>query len=83
MRIDSIARANLVEDDRVTKRFGKHERLNRVFVLYGVADRDPDELVCQFFDKPIDVVEFVDALPGRYDLMELIGVDFDRLTVIT
>jgi hypothetical protein len=52
------------------------------YLLHGVADRDPNELVAQFFQYPGDVVEFVRNLPGNYRLMHLqSGVNMDLLRV--
>lgn len=51
------------------------------YLLHGIADRDPNELVAQFFQYPGDVVEFVRNLPGTYSLMYLTGVEYLRLEV--
>lgn len=58
----------------------------KVLVLYGVSDRDPDERVCQFFpDTKVGrgwLDEFRDALPGRYDILVVSGVDYDKVKVV-
>ena len=54
-------------------------RPKKVYVLYGVAERDRS-LVCMFFRTLKDRKEFKKALPGRYDQLTLVGVgynDFD------
>ena len=47
-------------------------------VLYGVADRDPQEQVCMFFDTWIAMRTFARALPGTYRTMKLYGVHPDQ-----
>jgi hypothetical protein len=52
------------------------------YLLHGVTDGDPKELVAQFFQYPGEVVEFVREVPGTYRLMHLqSGVDMDLLRV--
>jgi hypothetical protein len=53
----------------------------RVFVLHGVADRDPDELVCMFFNDKADLDEFVEILPGHYAMLTVTGIDYDAIEV--
>lgn len=53
----------------------------RVFCLYGVAKRDPKELVCMFFAKRKDVEEFKQGLPGRYRVLKVKGVSYDQIHV--
>lgn len=52
------------------------------FALYGVADRDPDELVFMIFETLGNLHEFVRNLPGKYEEAVLMGVDYNDLTVI-
>lgn len=52
----------------------------KVYVLYGVTERDRTELVCMFFRTLKDRKEFKKAVPGRYDQLTLVGIgynDFD------
>jgi hypothetical protein len=51
------------------------------YLLYGVANRDPNETVVMFFPFPGDVTEFCRDLPGKYRLMRLTGVDYAQLEV--
>jgi len=57
-----------------------------VYVLSGVARRDADEVVCQFFPHTDEgyqhLQEFREALPGRYDVMLVDGIDFDAVKVL-
>jgi hypothetical protein len=48
--------------------------LKTTYVLYGVAARDSNELVCQFFDSHDALVEFAFDLPGNYRMVKLFGV---------
>jgi hypothetical protein len=52
-----------------------------VFVLFGVADRDPDELVFMVFEHRDDLVEFTRKLPGHYEMGRLVGVVYNDLEV--
>lgn len=52
------------------------------FALYGVADRDPDELVFMVFDTLVNLHEFARSLPGKYEEVVLMGVNYNDLTVI-
>lgn len=52
-----------------------------VYILYGPTDRDPTELVCQFFPTEGDMHEFTAILPGRYQYMIVKGVSYDDIEV--
>jgi hypothetical protein len=55
-----------------------------MWLLSGIADRDPNEVVAMFFPSRADADEFARDLPGTYLLMPLhgLGADaYDRLTV--
>lgn len=53
------------------------------YCLSGVAERDPEELVCMFFNDPDDVDDFIAAVPmARHQVMVLVGVDYNAMTVI-
>lgn len=51
------------------------------YLLNGYPDRDPDELVCQFFKSYADLVKFREALEGTYHVYFLVGVDYDDFVV--
>lgn len=51
------------------------------YVLSGVADRDPGEVVLMFFATPADRREFEKDLPGTYLHGRMADVDFDTLVV--
>jgi hypothetical protein len=53
------------------------------FVLHGVADRDPTELVCMWFPTLELAQAFPAQLPGRYAIQMVEGVDYDDITVET
>lgn len=44
------------------------------YVLYGVAARDSNELVCMFFDTHDEMSVFAFELPGNYRMFKLFGV---------
>lgn len=54
------------------------------FVLYGVAGRDEQELVCMFFGTSKELREFEKDLPGRYQTLIIVGVDLmgDEIEVV-
>lgn len=58
----------------------------KVFVLFGVTDRDPDERVLQFFPATpegyLSIHEFKDSLPGNYGCTLVNGVDYDNVCVV-
>ena len=53
-----------------------------VYVLHGVADRDPNERVCMFFASVKDRAKFAEDLPGSYDRLTLTGVGYDDFKVV-
>lgn len=53
---------------------------SKVYVIHGVADRG-NEPVCQFFANVEDRESFIEALPGTYHTMTLIGIDYDSFEV--
>lgn len=57
----------------------------RVYVLYGVTERDPNELVCEFFPYGTegyeDMTSFVDDLPGKYDFAVVKGINIEDVEV--
>lgn len=54
------------------------------YVLHGVADRDPNELVCMWFPTLQEAQRFPEQLPGRYAIqMANYGVDYDALDIET
>ena len=53
----------------------------KVYVLYGVAERDPKELVCMFFPSVYDRTKFAKDLPGTYRRMTLTGIGYDDFEV--
>ena len=53
----------------------------QVYVLYGVAERDRNELVCQFFKTKKERRQFAKDLPGFYRKMTLHGIDLDDFDV--
>jgi hypothetical protein len=53
----------------------------KVYMLHGVASRDPKELVCMFFVSIYDRKKFVDELPGRYRYRTLVGIGYDDFEV--
>lgn len=53
----------------------------KVHVLYGVADRDRNELVCMFFPTKKDCRKFQTDLPGRYNQLTLVGVGYDDFDI--
>lgn len=55
---------------------------NGTLVLYGVADRDATETVLMFFTGREDLDNFVEALPGKYSVAVVTGVNYDDLEVI-
>lgn len=58
----------------------KTKKAKKVYVLYGVAERG--DLVCMFFATKKDRREFTgDWLPGRYNKMTLVGIDYDKFEV--
>ena len=59
----------------------KKKKPKKTFVLYGVAERDPSELVCMFFETKADRKDFAEYLPGRYQTMTLVGVNYDGFKV--
>ena len=56
-----------------------------VIMLYGVTDRDPEELVCQIFPNSKygrdEMSLFVVGLPGTYNTMVVHNVDYDEITI--
>jgi hypothetical protein len=46
-----------------------------VLLLFGVAKRDDRELVAMFFDNRQDLEEFRESLPGRYQIIEISGIE--------
>ena len=54
-----------------------------VFVIHGVADRDPlgGERVCMFFPTKLHCDEFVAKLPGQYSVLEVSGIDYDAIDI--
>ena len=55
---------------------------NRTLVLYGVADRDANETVLMFFTGREDLDNFVEALPGKYSVAVVTGLNYDDLEVV-
>ena len=53
-----------------------------IYVLYGVTDRDRDEKVCQMFADMQTLDEFVNDLPGSYDVMTVAGADYESLNIV-
>lgn len=53
----------------------------RVYVLHGVAKRDPDELVLMFFSSTLDRANFRRELPGKYRSVTLTGISYDDFDV--
>ena len=53
------------------------------FVLHGVANRDPNELVCLWFPTLQEAQAFPEQLPGRYAIQMVEGVDYNAITVET
>lgn len=52
----------------------------KCYVLYGVAKRDRQEVVCQFFNKKSDMTDFVNDLPGTYRVIKIRrGIDYRKL----
>jgi hypothetical protein len=60
----------------------RRDRSRLSYVLYGVADRDPNEMVCEFFETDAGLEEFRRDLPGRYQRMVLAGVAPDDFLVL-
>lgn len=59
------------------------EQLDSVmYVIHGVADRDPDELVCMFFHSEEAREQFKLDLPGRYAELKLVGAGYDAVSII-
>lgn len=73
------------------KLFGRNWRLRPevaddpksiVYCLHGVADRDPNELVCMFFEHMAHLEQFVEAVPMRHhQVVVLAGLSYEALTV--
>lgn len=66
-------------------RFEDREVWRGVIILHGVADRDPEELVCQLFPNSNDGREqmsmFVAALPGFYNTMVVHNIDYRDIAI--
>ena len=59
------------------------DRNNATYILYGIADRDKDEFVCQFGRCMEDIEAFAECLPGKYRVMTVTGIDYDALEVVS
>jgi hypothetical protein len=59
----------------------KEPRACASYLLHGVADRDPDELVCMLFPDEESRDEFKADLPGKYLELTLGGVDYDAIVI--
>jgi hypothetical protein len=54
----------------------------KTYVLYGVAARNRNELVCMFFDRKKDIRRFKLSLPGDYRVMTIKkGLDYQALKI--
>ena len=58
------------------------KHMKKVHVLFGVTNRDHNELVCQFFETRRDLLDFWHELPGNYQTMVLEGIDYDQFEVL-
>lgn len=52
-------------------------------VVFGHAERDHNELVCQFFENLYQAMDFVRDLPGTYQWMSLEGIAYEDFEVFT
>ncbi len=61
--------------------------MSKVLVVHGVADRDPEELVCQMFPGTrkglAHMGEFLKELPGKYQILVWKGISYRRARVIS
>lgn len=53
----------------------------KVYLLYGVTERDRTELVCMFFRTRNDRAAFARALPGKYQRLTMVGVGYDDFDI--
>jgi hypothetical protein len=53
------------------------------FVLHGVANRDPNELVCMWFPTLQEAQLVQSQFPGHYEIQMVEGVDYNAITVET
>ncbi len=51
-------------------------------VVYGTADRDPDEHVFMVFEDIKEASQFIVDLPGKYDVKIVTGIDYDKFEIV-
>lgn len=52
-----------------------------VLILFGVAERDPGELVCMIFEDKPAMDSFIETLPGRYLASRVYGIDYNQIEI--
>ena len=61
--------------------------MSKVLIVHGVADRDPDELVCQMFPATkkglAHMGAFLKILPGQYRIQIWKGISYRRARCVS
>jgi len=68
-------------EDALNKHIGKHEAT--VYILHGVTDRDPNELVIMIYPTMEEAQSFIDWFPGTYRVAKYEGIDYDDINYIS